>query len=157
MLRRFLLLILFIAAISAACSDDGPSAGDFDLTTDATLYQRISGVPAPPLTLTLHNRSSVDGSIDVCNQEGTPTAIIRYQQLQPDESWAGVSFGTVTCDAPAAPVIVAAGATWIVPPESQAFPLESGTYRIVLTVEAPDELTVVSNSFVVDSDFEPTS
>jgi hypothetical protein len=156
-LQRLLLSALILVP---ACSDSDsmPDADELELDTNRGSYERIPGVPAPPLTLTLHNRSSSDITVVVCNQAGTPTALIHYQQRQPDNTWADIPFGTVACDAPGAPEAVASGSAWVVPPELQQFPADSGTYRIVLSPDNSSvDFPIVSNSFTVVGGFEGTS
>jgi len=156
MLRR---IMTAVALAGVACSSDSsPDANDIELTSNATSYTWIPGVPPPPLTVTLHNGSGDFLQVIVCSREGTPTAPIQYQQQQGDGSWADISFGTFVCNFPRILVQIESGATWTLPPEGQAFPPDSGTYRIVLL---PSDTSVgfpiVSNSFTVDGDYEGTS
>jgi len=116
-----------VALAGVACSSDSsPDANDIELTSNATSYTWIPGVPPPPLTVTLHNGSGDFLQVIVCSREGTPTAPIQYQQQQGDGSWADISFGTFVCNFPRTLVQIESGATWTLPPEGQAFPLTRG-------------------------------
>lgn len=141
------------------CSSDLPDTDDVELVTNATSYAWTPGVPPPPLTLTMHVNGSGDFlEVIVCSHEGTPTAPIQYQQQQEDGTWANIPFGTIVCDFPRTVVHTEAGATWTLPPEVQSFPADSGTYRIVLLPSNTSVgFPIVSNSFTVESNFEPTS
>jgi len=94
----------------------------------------------------------------VCSHEGTPTAPIQYQRRQTDSTWANIPFGSIVCSFPRSLVSIETGAAWILPPETQSFPPGSGTYRIVLLPsDTSVDFSIVSNSFTVVGDFEPTS
>ena len=155
MTRRVLLTMVLSLS---ACSGDGASADDFELTTDASSYEWIPGVPPPSLTVALSQATGDFVDVLVCSHEGAPTTPIQYQQQQGDSSWANIPFGTVACNSPRNLVRIESGATWTLPPEAQAFPPDAGTYRIVLLPDNTSvDFPIVSNSFTVVTGFEPAS
>lgn len=114
-------------------------------------------MPAPSLTLTLHNKTADAIDVTVCSQ-GMAIAPIRYQPQQEDRSWIDIPFGTIVCKVPHGLSSIESGDSWIVPPELQAFPPDAGTYRIVLLpADTSVGFPIVSNSSTVTTSFEPTT
>ena len=132
--------------------------GNLELKTDAEVYERITGIPVPSLTLTLHNKTADAIDVTVCSQAGMAIAPIRYQRQQEDRSWIDIPFGSVVCNVPDGLSSIESGDSWIVPPDLQAFPPDAGTYRIVLLpADTSVGFPIVSNSFTVTPSFEPTT